>query len=288
VLRGAKIIFVDVDAATMNINLDAVENAITSKTKVVVPVHYAGVSCDMDRLMALSAQFGFYVVEDAAQAVMSTYKGRALGTIGHLGCFSFHETKNYTAGGEGGALLVNDDSMAARADIIREKGTDRKAFFNGQVDKYTWRDLGSSFLMSELQSAYLLAQLESAKEINDKRVTIWNTYDAKLSVLAGKDNVLSVPAYNQHNAHLFYIKLETQDARSKFIAYMKEKGIYCPFHYVPLHSSPCGASIGEYVGDDIVTSAHSAKLVRFPIYFNMKLDELDWVVQSATEFLRDR
>jgi dTDP-4-amino-4,6-dideoxygalactose transaminase len=285
VLRGAKIVFVDVDASTMNICLDAVEKAITPKTKVVVPVHYAGVSCDMERLMELSRKHGFYVVEDAAQALMSTYRGRALGTIGHLGCFSFHETKNYTAGGEGGALLVNDESMVSRAEVIREKGTDRKAFFSGQVDKYTWRDLGSSFLMSELQAAYLLAQLESAEEINRKRVSVWETYNGQLSEVVGFDNVLSVPSYNTHNAHLYYLKFPGLSERSKFISYMRDKGIYCPFHYVPLHSSPFGSSVGSFFGDDLVTTAHSERLVRLPIFFNLLSAELDYVINACREYL---
>jgi len=287
VLRGAKIIFVDVDANTMNINLDAVESAISPKTKVVVPVHYAGISCDMDRLMALSLKHGFFVVEDAAQAVMSTYKGRALGTIGHLGCFSFHETKNYTAGGEGGALLVNDEAMVARAEVVREKGTDRKAFFSGQVDKYTWRDMGSSYLMSELQAAYLLAQLESAEEINNKRVAIWREYNNHLSAQLRAEDILNIPAYNEHNAHLYYIKFSSNLARSNFIALMKEKGIYCPFHYVPLHSSPYGSNVGVFMGDDCVTTKHSEQLVRLPIYFNMNEEELVYVIRSVTELLQD-
>lgn len=285
VLRGARIVFVDVAADNMNIDLDAVERAITSRTKVVVPVHYAGVSCDMDRLMTLSRKHGFYVVEDAAQAVMSTYKGRALGSIGHLGCFSFHETKNYTAGGEGGALLINDDSMVARAEVIREKGTDRKAFFKGQIDKYTWRDLGSSFLMSELQAAYLLAQLESAEEINQKRISIWETYNNKLAEVAGLENVLEIPAYNTHNAHMYYLKLPNLSARSKFIEYMREKGIYCPFHYVPLHSSPFGSRVGKYHGDDVVTTPDSERLVRLPIFFNLSQQELGCVVDACEAYL---
>jgi dTDP-4-amino-4,6-dideoxygalactose transaminase len=286
VLRGAKIIFVDVDAATMNINLDAVENAITSKTKVVVPVHYAGVSCDMDRLMELSSKHGFYVVEDAAQAVMSEFKGRPLGTIGHLGCFSFHETKNYTAGGEGGALLVNDESLVARAEIIREKGTDRKAFFSGQVDKYTWRDLGSSFLMSELQAAYLLAQLESADEINKKRLEIYRAYNDAVGSMVGPDCVLQLPSTNKHNAHLFYLKLKNIEERSRFIAHMRDSGIYCPFHYVPLHSSPYGKDVGCFHGHDLVTTADSQRLVRLPLFFNLNSDELAFIIEKIQKYYR--
>jgi dTDP-4-amino-4,6-dideoxygalactose transaminase len=286
VLRGARIVFVDVVAPNMNIDLDAVERAITSRTKVVVPVHYAGVSCDMDRLMALSKKHGFYVVEDAAQAVMSTYKGRALGSIGHLGCFSFHETKNYTAGGEGGALLVNDASMVARAEIIREKGTDRKAFFKGQVDKYTWRDLGSSFLMSELQAAYLLAQLESAEEINKKRVSIWNEYQASIRQISEAHKLLTVPEYNRHNAHLFYIKLENLSERTSFISYMRDAGVYCPFHYVPLHTSPYGKTVGSFSGEDLITTSHSEALVRLPIFYNLRDDELFYVIEKVVGFFR--
>lgn len=288
VLRGAKIIFVDVDAPTMNINLDAVEAAITQKTKVVVPVHYAGVSCDMDRLMNLSKAHGFFVVEDAAQAVMSTYRGRALGTIGHLGCFSFHETKNYTAGGEGGALLVNDKKMVARAEVIREKGTDRKAFFSGQVDKYTWRDLGSSFLMSELQAAYLMAQLESAFEINDKRVAIWSDYDERLSIKAGADNVLNIPSYNQHNAHLYYLKLKSSEERSNFISYMRDNSVYCPFHYIPLHDSPYGRQAGKFMGVDSVTTSHSQRLVRLPLFFNMRDSEKQKIIELVLSWYESK
>lgn len=286
VLRGATIVFVDVNASTMNIDLDAVERAITKRTKVVVPVHYAGVSCDMDRLMNLSEKYQFYVVEDAAQAVMSTYKGRALGAIGHLGCFSFHETKNYTAGGEGGALLINDHSMVARAEIIREKGTDRKAFFKGQVDKYTWRDLGSSFLMSELQAAYLLAQLESAEEINQKRVSIWNKYQAAICEICDEHDLLMVPEYNKHNAHLFYIKFSGLSERSNFISYMRDADVYCPFHYVPLHSSPYGKRVGSFSGIDVVTTAHSGSLVRLPIFYNLTDAELSYIIEKVVGFFR--
>lgn len=287
-LRGAKIIFVDVCSKTMNIDLDAVEAAITSRTRVVVPVHYAGVSCDMDKLMALSKKYGFYVVEDAAQAVVSKYKGRALGSIGHLGCFSFHETKNYTAGGEGGALLVNDKRFVGRAEIIREKGTDRKAFFKGQVDKYTWRDLGSSFLMSELQAAYLLAQLEAAEEINKKRISIWDCYKSELNPCYKEESieVLEVPSYNQHNAHLYYLKLPSVEVRSNYINHMKSAGVYCPFHYVPLHSSPMGVEVGVYVGSDIVTSSDSSRLVRLPIFYNLTQEELRHIIDTTNNFLR--
>ncbi len=240
VLRGAKIVFVDIRRDTMNIDETLIEAVITEKTRAIVPVHYAGVACEMDTIMAIASKHNLFVVEDAAQGVMSTYKGRALGTIYHIGCFSFHETKNYTAGGEGGATLINDRTLIERAEIIREKGTNRSQFFRGLVDKYTWRDIGSSYLMSDLQAAYLWAQLEAAERINQQRLALWqNYYDALLPLArAGRIDLPIVPADCGQNAHMFYIKLRDIDDRSKLIAWLKEAEILAVFHYIPLHSCP--------------------------------------------------
>lgn len=284
VLRGAKIVFVDVVADNLNIDLDQVESAITDRTKVIVPVHYAGFCCDMERLMAIANEKGILVVEDAAQALSSKFNGKPLGSFGHFACLSFHETKNYTAGGEGGALLVNDDSYVERAHIIREKGTNRRAFFDGQVDKYTWRDLGSSFLMSELQAAYLRAQLETESEINHKRVQIWNHYNREIieSKIARK---IAENRSVEHNAHLFFLEFATNALRSEFIKFMKEKGVYCPFHYIPLHSSPFGKEVGSFAGEDNVTSNMSMRIVRLPIFFNLSKPELEYIVNAVNSFL---
>jgi len=248
VLRGAKIVFVDIRRDTMNIDETLIEAAITDKTRAIVPVHYAGVACEMDTIMAIASKHNLFVVEDAAQGVMSTYKGRALGTIGHIGCFSFHETKNYTAGGEGGATLINDRKLVERAEIIREKGTNRSQFFRGLVDKYTWRDIGSSYLMSDLQAAYLWAQLEAAERINQQRLALWqNYYEALLPLArAGRIDLPIVPADCGHNAHMFYIKLRDIDDRSKLIAWLKEAEILAVFHYIPLHSCPAGENFGVF------------------------------------------
>ncbi|WP_016586842.1 dTDP-4-amino-4,6-dideoxygalactose transaminase, partial [Yersinia pestis] len=227
VLRGAKMVFVDIRPDTMNIDETKIEAAITDKTRVIVPVHYAGVACEMDTIMALAKKHNLFVVEDAAQGVMSTYKGKALGTIGHIGCFSFHETKNYTAGGEGGATLINDPSLIDRAEIIREKGTNRSQFFRGQVDKYTWRDIGSSYLMSDLQAAYLWGQLEAAEQINERRLALWHGYYNAFKPLAdaGRIDLPVIPGNVVQNAHMFYIKLRDIEERSAFISYLKEADI---------------------------------------------------------------
>ncbi|MBX9330284.1 dTDP-4-amino-4,6-dideoxygalactose transaminase, partial [Serratia marcescens] len=242
VLRGAKVVFVDLRPDTMNIDETKIEAAITDKTRAIVPVHYAGVACEMDTIMALAKKYNLFVVEDAAQGVMSTYKGKALGTIGHIGCFSFHETKNYTAGGEGGATLVNDPALIDRAEVIREKGTNRSQFFRGQVDKYTWRDIGSSYLMSDLQAAYLWGQLEVAERINQRRLALWQKYyDSFLPLAkAGRIELPVIPADCVHNAHMFYIKLRDIDDRTAFIDYLKEAEIMAVFHYIPLHDCPAG------------------------------------------------
>lgn len=286
VLRGALIVFVDVDPKTMNLDVTAVEAAITHKTKAIVPVHYAGVSCDMDSLMRLAAKNKLWVIEDAAQGVMSTYKSQALGTIGHIGCFSFHETKNYTAGGEGGAILINDKKLISRAEIIREKGTDRSQFFRGQLDKYTWQDIGSSFLPSELQAAYLFAQLESADKINDRRLNIWQQYQDAFAPLAARNlaDLPNIPDYCRHNAHMYYVKLNNIDQRSAFISHLKQHKILSVFHYIPLHSSPAGSKFGRMQGMDHNTTAESERLARLPLYYQMSDEQVNRVIEASKSF----
>ncbi|QCR37564.1 dTDP-4-amino-4,6-dideoxygalactose transaminase [Nissabacter sp. SGAir0207] len=286
VLRGAKVVFVDLRPDTMNIDETKIEAAITDKTRAIVPVHYAGVACEMDTIMALAEKYKLFVVEDAAQGVMSRYKGRALGTIGHIGCFSFHETKNYTAGGEGGATLINDRSLIERAEIIREKGTNRSQFFRGQVDKYTWRDLGSSFLMSDLQAAYLWAQLEAADRINQRRLLLWTNYYEALSRLAqqGRIDLPAIPADCVHNAHMFYIRLRDIAERDAFIAYMKEAEIMTVFHYIPLHACPAGEHFGRFAGEDRFTTRESERLVRLPLFFNLSDVNQRTVINTILSF----
>ncbi|AVJ15784.1 dTDP-4-amino-4,6-dideoxygalactose transaminase [Serratia rhizosphaerae] len=287
VLRGATIVFVDVRPDTMNIDESKIEAAITDKTRAIVPVHYAGVACEMDAIMALAKKYNLFVVEDAAQGVMSTYKGKALGTIGHIGAFSFHETKNYTAGGEGGATLINDPALIDRAEIIREKGTNRSQFFRGQVDKYTWRDIGSSYLMADLQAAYLWAQLEAAERINQRRLKLWqNYYDAlKPQADAGRIELPVVPKDCRHNAHMFYIKLKDVQDRTAFINYLKEAEIMAVFHYIPLHECPAGEKFGHFAGEDRFTSSESARLVRLPLYYNMSDVNQRTVIHTILSFL---
>ncbi|WGK57410.1 dTDP-4-amino-4,6-dideoxygalactose transaminase [Pantoea sp. SS70] len=286
VLRGATIVFVDMRPDTLNIDETLIEAAITPKTRAIVPVHYAGVACEMDSIMALAAKHKLYVIEDAAQGVMSQYKGRALGTIGHIGCFSFHETKNYTAGGEGGATLINDAKLVDRAEIIREKGTNRSQFFRGQVDKYTWRDIGSSYLMADLQAAYLWAQLEAAEQINQQRLRLWQRYYDALRPLAaaGRIELPVVPKNCRHNAHMFYIKLRDSDDRQALINWMKEAEILTVFHYIPLHSSPAGERFGRFHGDDAFTTRESERLLRLPLFYNLSDNNQRTVISSLLSF----
>ncbi|AOM41617.1 dTDP-4-amino-4,6-dideoxygalactose transaminase [Xenorhabdus hominickii] len=286
VLRGAVIVFVDIRPETMNIDETKIEAAITEKTRAIVPVHYAGVACEMDTIMALAKKYNLYVVEDAAQGVMSTYKGRALGTIGHIGCFSFHETKNYSAGGEGGATLINDKSLIARAEIIREKGTNRSQFFRGQVDKYTWRDIGSSYLLSDLQAAYLWGQLEIAEKINQRRLALWDNYYQALKPLADAGHLILpvVPEGLEHNAHMFYIKLKDMEERSAFNSYMKEHNILTVFHYVALHTSPAGEKCGRFHGEDRFTTLESERLVRLPMFYNITDEDQQVVINHIKEY----
>lgn len=285
VLAGAKLVFVDVRPDTMNIDETKIEDAITDKTKVICVVHYAGVACEMDAIMNIAQKHNLMVVEDAAQGVMSTYKGKALGTIGDFGCYSFHETKNYSAG-EGGAILINNADYIEKAEILREKGTNRAQFFRGQVAKYNWVDFGDSYLQSDLNAAYLWAQLEKADEINDNRLKTWNTYYEALKPLEEK-GIIELPTIPEgcvHNAHMFYLKTKDLDTRQAFIQFMRENGITCVFHYVPLHSAPAGLKFGRFVGEDEHTTFDSDRLVRLPMYYNINQGDLNKVINKTIEF----
>lgn len=285
VLAGAKLVFVDIRPDTMNIDENRIEPAITKKTKVICVVHYAGVSCEMDKIMAIAKKYKLKVVEDAAQAVMSTYKGQALGTIGDFGCFSFHETKNYSMG-EGGAIIINNPDFIEKAEILREKGTNRSQFFRGQVAKYNWVDFGDSYLQSDLNAAYLWAQLEVADEINKNRIDTWNRYYKSFKELEAK-GIVQLPYIPQncvHNAHMFYIKCKDLETRQKFIKFMKENDILCVFHYVPLHSAPAGLKFGRFDGDDEFTTQESDRLVRLPLYFGISEEDLNKVIDKTLEF----
>lgn len=285
VLRGAKAVFVDIRPDTMNIDEKLIEAAITDKTKAIVPVHYAGVSCEMDTIMDIARRNNLMVIEDAAQGILSTYKGKQLGTIGDYGCYSFHETKNYSMG-EGGALLIKNADMIEPAEIIREKGTNRSKFFRGQIDKYTWVGAGSSYLPSELNAAYLYAQLLEAEKIFDDRMNTWNTYYEELKPLADKGYIElpTIPKECEHNAHMFYIKLKDLEMRTKFINYMKENGILCVFHYIPLHSAPAGRKFGRFNGEDIYTTKESERLVRLPMYYGLTNDECLMITDRIKKF----
>lgn len=285
VLAGAKLVFVDVRPDTMNIDENKIEDAITDKTKVIIAMHYAGVACAMDTIMDIAKRHNLIVVEDAAQGVMSKYKGKYLGTIGTFGCYSFHETKNYSMG-EGGALVINDPEYNERAEILREKGTNRAKFFRGQVDKYTWVDFGDSYLPSELNAAYLWAQLLNADEINDNRIATWNRYYQELHAMAMEEKfeIPTVPEECEHNAHMFYLKCKDLKERSEFIKFMKEKELYCVFHYIPLHSAPAGEKFGRFDGEDEFTTKESERLVRLPMYYGLREDQVDLVVEGIKEF----
>ena len=285
VLRGATCVFVDIRPDTMNIDETKIEEAITEKTKAIVPVHYAGVSCAMDEIMAIAKKYNLKVVEDAAQGVNAFYKGKALGTIGDFGCYSFHETKNYSMG-EGGAILFQDDRYLEPAEILREKGTNRSQYFRGQFDKYTWVGYGSSYLPSDMNAAYLWAQLEEADKINDKRLSIWNFYHEELKELEDK-GVLErpyIPEYATHNAHMYYIKVKDLRVRTKLLAYLKERGILSVFHYVPLHSATAGKKFGRFHGEDVYTTKESERLCRLPMYYSLSLEEAAEVVKALKEF----
>lgn len=278
-LRGAKIVFVDIRPQTMNIDERLIEKAITPRTKAIVPVHYAGVACEMDTIMEIAQRHNLFVVEDAAQGFESTYKGKPLGTIGHLGAFSFHETKNVTSGGEGGLLLINDEQFIHRAEIIREKGTNRSLFFRGMVDKYSWVDIGSSYLPCELQAAYLWGQLEMADVIQEHRMKSWKAYYEKLLPLANK-GVIELPFIPEgcvHNAHMFYFKVKDLDVRTALLERFKRDNIGAVFHYIPLHSAPAGLKFGRFEGEDIYTTKESERLVRLPMYYGLTSQEIEAV-----------
>ncbi len=282
VQTGASLVFSDIRPDTMNLDEKKLENAITEKTKVICVVHYAGVSCEMDTILSIANKHGLMVVEDAAQGVMSEYKGRALGTIGDFGCFSFHETKNYSMG-EGGAIVINRREFIERAEILREKGTNRAQFFRGQIAKYSWVDYGDSYLPSELNAAYLWAQLEKADEINENRKDCWNRYMTEFEDLEEEKRIdlPFVPEECVHNAHMFYIKCKDLDDRQKFIQYMKEKGVLCVFHYVPLHNAPAGRRFGRFHGKDEFTSSESDRLVRLPLYYRLEPEDQEYIIGTA-------
>ncbi|WP_068539554.1 dTDP-4-amino-4,6-dideoxygalactose transaminase [Olegusella massiliensis] len=286
---GATLVFVDVRPDTMNLDETKIEAAITNRTRVIVPVHYAGVACEMDSIMDIASKYNLLVVEDAAQAVMSSYKGRALGTIGTFGCYSFHETKNYSMG-EGGALVINDSAFNDRAEIIREKGTNRQRFFRGQVDKYTWVDRGSSYLPSDINAAYLWGQLQFADRINDNRLNTWNYYWEKLQPIAKKGDIElpHIPNECVHNAHMFYIKCADLSERTALISYLKERNIQATFHYIPLHSAPAGRMFGRFHGKDEFTTRESERLVRLPMYFNLADEDRRAIVTAVSSFYHNR
>lgn len=285
VLRGATCVFVDIRPDTMNIDETKIEAAITEKTKAIVPVHYAGVACAMDEIMAIGRKYNLKVIEDAAQGVNAYYKGRALGTIGDFGCYSFHETKNYSMG-EGGAILFQDEKYLEPAEILREKGTNRSKFFRGQIDKYTWVDYGSSYLPSDMNAAYLWAQLEVAEEINEKRLAIWTYYQEHLAPLARQGLIEQpyIPDYVTHNAHMYYIKVGDLEIRTRLLAYLKEQGILSVFHYVPLHSAQAGQKFGRFHGEDVYTTKESERLLRLPMYYSLSFEEAAEVVNALYHF----
>jgi len=286
VLRGAKIVFIDINPRTMNIDESLIEKAITNRTKAIVLVHYAGVSCDIDKVVEITKRREIYLIEDAAQAMEGYYKNKALGTSGDIGAFSFHETKNYTSGGEGGLLIINNKKLVEKAEVIREKGTNRTKFFRGEIDKYSWVDLGSSYLPSELQSAYLWGQLENAELIIKNRLDSWNLYYELLKPLTQKNlfELPFIPKYSNHNAHIFYLKLKNIKQRSKFINYLKENDIYSAFHYVPLHSSIAGLKFGIFNGKDNFTTKESERLVRLPMYYGLKKEDIEYIVKIINNF----
>lgn len=285
VLRGAKVVFVDIRPDTMNIDEKLIEDAITERTKAIVPVHYAGVACEMDTIMAIAKRHNLLVIEDAAQGIMASYKGKALGAIGDMGCFSFHETKNLSMG-EGGALLLKDEKYIEDAEIFREKGTDRSKFFRGQVDKYRWMNYGSSYLPSDMNAAYLWAQLEMADEITNARLARWNQYNELLQPLKER-GILELPFIPEgcvHNGHMYYAKAKDVQERTALIDFLKENGIWSVFHYVPLHSAPAGIKFGCFHGEDKYTTKESERLFRLPMFYTLKEEEVDYIVSKVKEF----
>ena len=285
-LRGAKVVFVDIRKDTMNIDESKIEDAITDKTVAIVVVHYAGIACEMDTIMQIADKKALFVIEDAAQGMLATYKGRPLGSIGHLGTYSFHETKNYTSGGEGGLLLVNDSRFMERAEIIREKGTNRSKFFRGMVDKYSWIDLGSSYLPSELQAAYLYGQLLSAEKINSNRKTSWNRYFSALQSLcaSGHIEIQDIPVDCVGNGHMFFIKTYDLEVRAQLIDTLLQNGVSAVFHYIPLHSSQAGTKFSRFHGVDLNTTSESERLLRLPLYYGITAEEIDMTVSIIESF----
>ena len=285
VLRGAVPVFVDIRPDTMNLDENLIEEAITEKTRAIVPVHYAGVACEMDKIMELAGKYRLAVVEDAAQGVCSFYKGKALGTMGDYGCFSFHETKNFSMG-EGGALLIRDSKHVEDAEILREKGTNRSKFFRGQVDKYTWVNQGSSYLPSDMNAAYLWAQLELADQITADRMKSWNAYNEQLKPLKdqGRIELPSVPEDCVHNAHMFYLKAKDLEERTKLIAYLKEAEIQTVFHYVPLHTGEAGKKLGRFSGVDCYTTKESERILRLPMYYGLRDEQVSYIAERIKEF----
>lgn len=285
VLRGAKVVFVDVRPDTMNIDESLIEDAVTERTKAIVPVHYAGVGCEMDTIMDVAKRHNLMVIEDAAQGIMSTYKGKALGTFGEFGCLSFHETKNFSMG-EGGALLIRDEKYIENAEIFREKGTDRSKYFRGQVDKYRWQNYGSSYLPSDMNAAYLYAQLQVADEITQSRMDRWNEYWEQLTPLAeeGRIELPYIPEYCEHNAHMFYIKTKDMEERKRLIAFLKDRGILSVFHYVPLHSAPAGLKFGRFHGEDKYTTKESERLLRLPMFYTLTADQVAYITEQIKAF----
>ena len=286
VLRGAQVVFVDINPKTMNIDETKIEAAITSKTRAIVPVHYAGVACEMGDIMSIADEYDLYVVEDAAQAMTSTYREKQLGSIGHLGAFSFHETKNFTSGGEGGLLAVNDEQFVDRAEILREKGTNRSQFFRGTVDKYTWVDMGSSYLPSEIQAAYLWGQIEKLQDISLNRRAAWMRYHDELEFLSlrGRVEIPSRSVCSGFNAHIFYLKTAGFEERARFISHMSDRGVMVVFHYIPLHNSPAGKRYGRFSGEDTHTTRESERIVRLPLYYGMKESDQSRVIDAIIEF----
>lgn len=287
VLRGATAVFVDIRPDTMNINENLIEEAITEKTKAIVPVHYAGVSCEMDKICELAEKYHLYVIEDAAQGVMSSYHGKPLGTIGDYGCYSFHETKNYSMG-EGGALLIKDKENVERAEIIREKGTNRSKFFRGQIDKYTWVEAGSSYLPSDINAAYLWAQLEEADKIYEDRMRSWNLYDELFRDMS-EEGIIETPYIPEgcvHNAHMYYIKAKDLKERTELIQFLKDHGVNAVFHYIPLHSAPAGEKFGRFHGEDKYTTKESERLLRLPLYYGLTEEDVKTVVSAVRKFYK--
>ena len=287
VLRGAKIVFVDIRPDTMNIDENLIEKAITKRTKAVVPVHYAGIGCEMDKINDIAVKNNLMVIEDAAQGLMAYYKDKPLGSIGDFGCYSFHETKNYSMG-EGGAITIKNKDMAELAEIIREKGTNRSKFFRGEIDKYTWVSYGSSYLPSELNAAYLYAQIQNPEIINNDRLNSWNYYFEKLHILKdnGKIELPFVPENCKHNGHMFYIKAKNLQERTDLIKFLRTKNVNAVFHYVPLHSAPAGRKFGRFNGQDIYTTKESERLVRLPMYFGLSKEEKNRVINAVKEFYK--